>query len=280
MSLIAVPLAVMGGLGLVFGLGLAFASRKFAVDVDSRISEIIDILPGINCGACGSAGCAAFAEDVVAGKQRTSGCVPGGEKVAQMVASIMGVAGDPAAERKVAQVMCLGDYEHAKLRSRYDGLMDCRAAAGASGGPKGCTYGCIRLGSCERVCPFGAIKLNSQGIPVVDESICTGCNKCVEVCPRNIIELRPVSMGVHVRCRSIERGVEVKKWCSIGCIGCMRCVKACPYDAIHVIDNLARVDYDKCTNCGKCVEVCPVNVIVNQGKRIVIREGQDASLTQ
>ncbi|MDD2584905.1 MAG: RnfABCDGE type electron transport complex subunit B [Bacteroidales bacterium] len=276
----SIALIVMGTLGLVFGLGLALASRKFAVETDPRVSQIEEILPGINCGACGSAGCAAFAAEVANGKQQITGCIPGGAKVVDMIAHIMGVAEVETEERKVAQVMCLGDYDHAAMRSRYDGLQDCRAAAGASGGPKGCTYGCVRLGSCEKVCPFGAIKLNDKGIPVVDEKLCTGCNKCVEICPRNIIELRPVSHGVHVRCRSIERGPEVKKWCSIGCIGCMRCVKACPFDAIHVVDNLARVDYDKCTNCGKCVEVCPVNVIVKQGKSIVIREGQDASLIQ
>lgn len=272
MSPLILSLICMGSLGLVFGLGLAFASRKFAVESDPHIDEIEAVLPKVNCGACGAAGCRAFAEAVSRGEMPTNGCVPGGGAVADRIAQIMGVAANEREERKVAQVMCGGDYEQAKLRSIYDGLQDCRAAVGASGGPKGCVYGCLRLGNCVRACLFGALKLNEQGLPVVDESKCTGCNKCVEACPRDIIELRPVSMGVHVRCRSIEKGAQVRKWCSVGCIGCMRCEKACPSDAIHVLNNLARVDYSKCTNCGKCVEVCPVGCIEQQGKAIIVRD--------
>ncbi len=284
MSPLALSLIVMGSLGLVFGLGLALASRKFAVESDPHIDEIESVLPKINCGACGAAGCRAFAEGVAANKYPVNGCVPGGKAVADMIAEIMGVTAGDVKERQVAQVMCAGDYEKAKLRSIYDGLQDCRAAFGAAGGPKGCVHGCLRLGSCVKACPFGAIKLGENGIPEVDENKCTGCNKCVEACPKDIIELRPISMGVHVRCRSIDKGAEVRKNCSVGCIGCMRCVKACPHDAIHVVDNLARIDYDKCTNCGECVLVCPVNAIENQGKKLVIRENQESvssdSLTQ
>ncbi len=272
MSPLILSLIVMGSLGLVFGLGLALASRKFAVESDPHIDEIEAVLPKVNCGACGAAGCRAFAEAVAAGKMPVNGCVPGGAAVTAQIASIMGVDADETKEREVAQVMCQGDYEHAKLRSLYDGLQDCRAAMGAAGGPKGCVYGCLRLGSCVKACPFNAIGLNEHGIPVVDESRCTGCNKCVEACPRNIIELRPVSMGVHVRCRSISKGADVRKVCTIGCIGCMKCQKTCKYDAIHVENNLARIDYSKCTNCGECAEVCPVGSIVKQGKTVIVRE--------
>ena len=45
------------------------------------------------------------------------------------------------------------------------------------------------------------------------------------------------------------------------CIACKKCEKECPSDAIHVIDMLAVVDYEKCTGCGTCVSVCPQNCI-------------------
>ena len=40
----------LGGLGLLFGLALAVVAKKFAVEVDPKVEEILDLLPGINCG--------------------------------------------------------------------------------------------------------------------------------------------------------------------------------------------------------------------------------------
>ncbi|HDL77710.1 MAG TPA: RnfABCDGE type electron transport complex subunit B [Lentisphaerae bacterium] len=49
--------------------------------------------------------------------------------------------------------------------------------------------------------------------------------------------------------------------CSYGCLGFGDCERACPFDAIHIVNGLAVVDYEKCTGCGKCVEACPRNII-------------------
>jgi len=49
--------------------------------------------------------------------------------------------------------------------------------------------------------------------------------------------------------------------CAYGCLGFGDCRNACPFDAIHVVDGLAIVDYLKCTGCGKCAETCPRNII-------------------
>ncbi|MCK4601899.1 MAG: RnfABCDGE type electron transport complex subunit B [Phycisphaerae bacterium] len=49
--------------------------------------------------------------------------------------------------------------------------------------------------------------------------------------------------------------------CTYGCLGLADCVGACSFDAIHIIDGLAIVDYDKCTGCGACARVCPRNII-------------------
>ena len=49
--------------------------------------------------------------------------------------------------------------------------------------------------------------------------------------------------------------------CTYGCLGLGDCVEACEYDAIHMIDGVALVNYDRCTGCGACARVCPRNII-------------------
>ena len=56
---------VLGGLGVLFGLVLAVASKVFHVEEDPRIAQIQGCLNGANCGACGYAGCGAYAEAIV-----------------------------------------------------------------------------------------------------------------------------------------------------------------------------------------------------------------------
>lgn len=49
--------------------------------------------------------------------------------------------------------------------------------------------------------------------------------------------------------------------CTYGCLGLSDCVVACAYDAIHVVDGVAVVDYEQCTGCGACARVCPRQII-------------------
>lgn len=51
------------------------------------------------------------------------------------------------------------------------------------------------------------------------------------------------------------------KSCNYGCLGYGTCVAACPFDAIHLENDVAVVDKEKCKACGKCVEACPKNLI-------------------
>ena len=70
-----ITLAVMG---LVLGLGLAYASEILKVEVDERLAAVIEYLPGLNCGACGFPGCAGFAEGIMDGEvEKLSDCKPG-----------------------------------------------------------------------------------------------------------------------------------------------------------------------------------------------------------
>ena len=85
---------VLAGLGALFGVGLAVASKKFAVETDPRVDEVLESLPGTNCGACGFAGCSAYAEAVVVEGTSVSACTAGGQDTATAVAGIMGVTAE------------------------------------------------------------------------------------------------------------------------------------------------------------------------------------------
>jgi len=260
MELLLSATITLGILGMIFGLGLAIASDKFAVDVDPRVESINEILPGANCGACGKPGCSGFAQAVVEGAAPVAGCTVSQAPVAQRIAEIMGVKLEDR-ERIIAVVMCHANGVRNKFV--YHGIKDCRAADIIGGGFSGCDYGCLGLGTCVEACKFEAMYMGDDGLPAVIRERCTGCGKCAAACPRKIIGMVPESKKVHVRCKSLDKGAVARKICQDSCIACKRCEKECPYDAIHVQNNLAVIDYHKCTSCGKCVSVCPNNTIIN-----------------
>lgn len=45
--------------------------------------------------------------------------------------------------------------------------------------------------SCIEVCPTGAIKKRQNGVVLVNRSLCTGCQDCIEVCLYNAIKFHP-----------------------------------------------------------------------------------------
>ena len=253
--------AALGGIGVLFGFVLGFAGKKFAVKVDERVQAVRAAVAGANCGACGYAGCDAFAEAVVRGEASLSGCTPGGQKSAEAVAAIMGVSAADM-EPVVARVRCQGTCERVVPRYDYAGVPSCRAAGSLAGGPSVCEFGCVGLGDCVNRCPFGAIQMK-DGVAVVDEGVCTGCGMCVSACPRNIIVMYPKDQTVVVLCRNKAIGRIAVLQCKTACVGCKRCEKQCPSDSIHVIDGVAEIDETTCTRCGACIPVCPMHCIVN-----------------
>ncbi len=261
MSALGAAVGVMAVIGVLFGIGLGFAGNKFLVETDPRVVEVRSALPGANCGGCGFPGCDGLADAIVAGKAPADACRPGGAKAAEAIASIMGVAVDATAERKVAQVMCGGGSGLASERSVYVGIQTCPGAMLAGSGSKACTFGCLGYGTCVSVCPFDAIHMEADGLPVVDKEKCTACGNCVKGCPRNVIALVPASKAVHVRCKNTDAGAVVRRICKVGCIGCQICVRSCPSKAIEFANNLARINYDLCTNCGTCAQKCPTKSI-------------------
>jgi len=260
-QMIGMVVGTISLLAFFFGLGLAIASKVFAVTTDERIEQVLDHLPGVNCGACGFAGCSAAAEAIVKGEAPPNVCPVATSIAHQQIANIMGTeVGEK--ERMVSVLRCSGGHK-VPDKFAYSGVSDCNAAALVQGGPKACSYGCIGLGSCVEACPFEAIRMGPDGLPEVIEERCTACGKCAEVCPNNLFAIVPVSKTVHIRCRSCDKGAVVRKICDTGCIACRKCEKVCPVNAITVENNLAAIDYGKCIACGKCVKACPQGTIAN-----------------
>ncbi|BBB89760.1 MAG TPA: Fe-S cluster domain-containing protein [Methylomusa anaerophila] len=259
-----VILAVMTGLGVIFGLVLAYANKKFAIEVNPLIHIVEDVLPKGQCGACGYAGCMAYAEAVVMNPDVPPNlCIPGKDTVAKLVADLTGKAA-AAVEPRIAQVKCAGTRAKAVKASEYQGVQDCVAANLLFGGPKTCKYGCLGLGTCVRSCPFDAMTMSDDGIPVIDPDKCTGCGKCETVCPKSVIAMMPIGAHVRVNCMSHDKGAVAKKACSAACIGCTLCMKECPYGAVKMDNNLAVVDakvcMEKCSD-PKCLAKCPTKAI-------------------
>ncbi len=269
MTEVLIAVAILGGLGLVFGLVLAAASKVFYVETDPRLEKLNECLPGANCGGCGYAGCGGYAEAVLKGEAPIGRCASGGNECAQAMGEIMGVKAD-AVTRKVAMVRCSGEKTYdedgnlthgARLKANYEGFKDCLAASKVGGsGPLSCKYGCLGFGTCVKACKYGAIKVEN-GVAHVDEDLCVGCMACAAACPRDLIIAVEPGHNVVIACNSMARGAVTTRGCTVGCIGCGLCKKICPKDAITVTNNLAVIDYTLCDNCGLCATVCPKKLI-------------------
>ena len=264
-------IVVMTLVGLMFGIVLAFANKKFYIEINPLIHIVEDILPKGQCGACGYAGCMAYAEAVVINPDvEPNLCVPGKAPVAKMVAELTGKAAAEV-EPKVAFLKCAGSVNKAKKAYEYKGVHDCVAASLLQGGPKGCQHGCIGFGTCVKNCPFDAMTMGEDGLPIINKNKCTGCGKCETVCPKKVIELVPIGIHVALNCNSKDKGVITRKLCTVGCIGCGICVKNCPHAAIKIENNLAIVDCEICVSvCNEttCLYKCPTGAIKDSIEKI------------
>ena len=256
-------LSLLGGLLAVV---LYLIAQKFKVQEDPRIDQVLEVLPGANCGGCGYAGCRAFAESFVRNPDNPDFfCPVGGNDAMKKAAAVLGREVQEQIP-KLAVLRCNGSCDVRPVLNTYDGSPKCSVAADLYGGETGCSYGCLGLGDCVDACTFDAIHINPQTcLPEVVEDKCTSCGACVKACPRNILELRPKgpkSRRIYVACANKDKGAVTRKVCSVGCIGCQLCVKACPFEAITFADNLAYIDPEKCRLCRKCVAVCPTGCIL------------------
>lgn len=269
MNFILIAVLVLGAIALVAAVILYIVSKKFAVQEDPRIAQVVEILPGANCGGCGFAGCGGLAEALVKGADAGSiegiRCPVGGDPVMGKVADLLGMA-VANTEPMVAVVRCNGTCTNRPRIAEYDGLRTCQAMNANGSGETGCGFGCLGCGDCTKACAFDAIHMNPEtGLPEVDEEKCTSCGACTKACPRHIIELRkkgPKGRRVYVQCVNKDKGAVARKNCTAACIGCGKCQKVCKFDAITIENNLSYIDFNKCRMCTKCVDECPTGAII------------------
>ncbi len=257
-------IATLAGLGLLFGLGLGLASKKFAVEVDPRIDDILELLPGSNCGGCGLAGCSAYARAIVEQDADCGLCAQVDPDGLAQIGKIMGQTVE-AREPVMAVIHCGSTYNETRMRYNYHGLRDCKAAhlAFAGAGFLACEDGCYGLGSCARACQFDAIEVLGTGAVVVNPDKCTGCGACVAVCPKDLIELIPRSAKVAVLCNTHLKGKNAKAICDVGCISCQRCAKKSDNESIVMEDNVPVVNYAIEAENEEVAGVCPTFVIID-----------------
>ena len=274
MNYLLFPASIVGGLGLVYGLILAIASKKFYVEVDPKIEEISEALPGVNCGACAYPGCSAYAEAIVRNSEDITKCAPGGDDVISHISSIMGVSAD-LKEKNIAVIKCQsGGANNTFFRYDYNGVNTCLAMGQMADGINKCSYGCMGGNDCVRSCKFNAIELDEFNNRIINKELCTGCGACVACCPRELIELVPISKQVHVKCMSKDAGAIARGSCGAkkACIGCTLCAKVCPTECISIDSFLATINYEKCISCGLCTKKCPTKAIATEKTKVGVAE--------
>jgi Na+-translocating ferredoxin:NAD+ oxidoreductase RNF subunit RnfB len=272
----ALAVVFMLFLGLLLATLLVIANRRLFVYEDPRIDDVESLLPHANCGACGTAGCRVFAEQLVAGQAQPGQCSVNSKDMNQLIANYLGVDLGTQ-EKRVARLACAGGNHVAHTHARYNGLDSCRAAALVAGGGKGCVWGCLGFGDCATVCEFDAISMDRHQLPVVDTASCTACGDCVDICPRDLFSLHPVSHRLWVACNNPETGETAEAECMVLCTGCGRCAADAPEGLISMEQNLAVIDYSRNALASRlAIERCPTGAIVWLDDSSTIHKGSQA----
>ena len=212
---------ILGGVGLTFGALIALANRKLSVWEDPRIDAVNNLLPGANCGACGFAGCRAFAEATIRGETAPAICTVMSPSEREEVAEYLGVEVGRAVDR-VARLLCAGGSDVAPRKALYYGVESCAAAVAVGGGGKGCAWGCLGYADCAVACDFDAIEMGPTDLPRVIPALCTACGDCVEACPLGLFVVMPLDHKLIVQCRRLLEGEAANDIFAVACDGCGR----------------------------------------------------------
>ncbi len=273
---VLIAVIALGGLTLLLALMLVVANRKLYVYEDPRIDVVEDMLPHANCGACGLPGCRPFAEAVVDGRMLPGKCTVSSDEGRAAIASYLGVdLGNE--EKQVARLACAGGTNVARNKASYQGIASCTGAALVSGGGKGCYWGCLGFGDCQKVCDFDAISMNEHSLPVVDLDKCTACGDCVEVCPKDLFSLQPISHQLWVACKNLEKGDDILEDCQVGCTACGRCAMDAKGDLIVMKNNLPVIDYKLFSQQTQDpIQRCPTGAIVWLDQKLGTIKGRES----
>jgi len=251
------------------GCGIAiFLANRFLPEEDRSLKmteKISNLLPGMNCGACGKPGCFAYASEVakdidILKKSPCMALMNDDERVKSLGEFLdVDLSGGV---KKVALVHCAGASE---LLYDYRGVSTCKGAAQLSAGYTKCPYGCLGLGDCTAVCPVGAISIdNEKRVAKVDPGRCIGCGLCTKECPRSLIEIVPADMPQYLACNYLsKKNIPGRERCSIGCIHCRMCVKVSEHDEVTWDDekDLPFFDPERLLPAPAAIEKCPRKVI-------------------
>ncbi len=138
-------------------------------------------------------------------------------------------------EKRVARLACAGgDQRRAHSAPIMRGSNRCRAAALVSGGGKGCSWGCLGLADCERVCTFDAIQMNEYGLAGGDRSALHGLRRLRRRLPEGACSrCIAVSHRLWVACRNLLNGEIAEADCEVACTACGRCAADAPRGLIQ-----------------------------------------------
>lgn len=265
-------LLIFTAIGAVFGVTLAAVARRFQVPTNPLVDRVRSFLPSANCGACGYAGCQAYAEALVERADVPPNlCAPGRGAVAAALAGLTGKEMGAVLDRIVV-MRCNGTSAFARAEAQYAGVETCAAASLVFGGPKACKNGCLGLGDCVRACPFDALYLGDEGIAVVKPESCTGCGLCVPACPKDLFQLYPREHRIELSCVAKDKQSVVRATCMVGCTLCRKCVAKCPAQAIEWDGRTIIIHHDTCLAYGPscqeaCVDICPSVILHRVGQR-------------
>lgn len=261
-----VSVIIVLGIGLLLGFIIALASYFLSVQRVARVEEVQELLPGANCGACGYAGCSAYAEAVVTEGASLSCCTSLTKEALNAIAAIMGLTVEAQAEPLKAYIAChASPFSPEGQQFQYKGLEDCVSRSLFYSGSKKCKHGCLGGGSCISSCPVDAIFKDNEGRVMIDREKCISCGRCVTVCPMKVIKMIPQSADFAVACSHPGKALQTKSECSVGCLGCTLCTKKSPEGGFFMDGFLAKIDYNKKGSRAEAMEKCPVRCIERLG---------------
>ncbi len=227
--------------------------------IPADVDYVNKLLPGIDCGRCGSKTCLEFAKRVSSRTSEAASCPLIDSESHRKINK--GFKKNPDNKPHLtAVVKCKGGCKCTD-KYHYVGASSCWCVNKLHDGNKNCPVACLGCGDCIKKCRFGALSISNRGTAVVDPAKCVGCGMCVSACPNNLIELVPYGKKVEPICSYTGNDKFVYDSCEVACIHCNKCVRACPNGAIKNVEGKIEIDEKLCIHCNKCVFACPRKVI-------------------